>query len=97
MKLIDRDELMSMISQIKSVVEFDGPIEEVQVKGEKYEKVRHGKWIHDRMISTSGGTYAVIRCSECMSQYAMWETNYCAKCGALMDGGRNENSENSTR
>lgn len=49
--------------------------------------VRHGKWNHERMLSTSGGTYAVIRCSECMSQYPMWETNYCPNCGAKMDGG----------
>lgn len=57
------------------------------------DQVRHGKWIHDRMLSTSGATYGVIRCSECMSQYAMWVTNYCANCGAKMDGGKDEESE----
>ena len=41
MRLIDANELMSVISYLKPVVEFEGPIEEVYVKGEKYEKIVH--------------------------------------------------------
>lgn len=48
--------------------------------------VKHGKWKHERLPSTSGGTYAVVRCSECKSQFPMWETKYCPNCGARMDG-----------
>ena len=77
MRLIDRDELMSVISEIKSVVEFDGPIDEVHVKGEKYEKVRHGKW-----IDSSNGWMCT-----CCGMDTSKDYNYCPNCGAKMDGG----------
>ncbi len=44
-----------------------------------------GRWIHERLASTNGGTYAVVRCSVCKSQFPMWETNYCPNCGARME------------
>ena len=47
--------------------------------------VRHGWWKHERLPSTSGGSYAVVRCSVCEHQYPMTETNYCPSCGAKMD------------
>ena len=50
------------------------------------EPVRHGRWEHERLPSTSGGSYAVVRCSVCEYQYPMNETNYCPNCGARMDG-----------
>lgn len=46
--------------------------------------VRHGHWTHERLVSTSGGTYAVVRCSECKWQHPMLETKYCPSCGAKM-------------
>lgn len=49
--------------------------------------VRHGRWGHERLPSTSGGSYAVVRCSACEYQYPMAETRYCPNCGAIMDGG----------
>ena len=49
------------------------------------EPVRHGHWIHEHLASTNGGSYAVVRCSNCLSQYPMTEENYCPNCGARMD------------
>lgn len=50
------------------------------------ELVKHGKWIQDGLVSTSGGTYGVSRCSLCKVYYqdvgCGW--NYCPHCGALM-------------
>ena len=53
----------------------------------KAEAVRHGRWIYDRLITTTGGTYGVRRCSECESYYqdVGYGFNYCPHCGALMD------------
>lgn len=50
--------------------------------------VRHGRWKHERLPSTSGGSYAVavVRCSVCGYQYPMAETHFCPNCGARMDG-----------
>ena len=48
--------------------------------------VRHGRWKHERLPSTSGGSYAVVRCSACEYQYPMAETRYCPNCGARMGG-----------
>lgn len=44
-----------------------------------------GKWKHEHLCSTSGGTYEVVRCSGCAWQYPMWETKYCPNCGAKME------------
>ena len=44
-----------------------------------------GKWKHEHLCSTSGGTYEVVRCSECAWQYPMTATNYCPHCGAEME------------
>lgn len=50
----------------------------------------HAHWIHERLVSTSGGSYPIIRCSACQWQYPMSETRFCPNCGAVMD----ERSEN---
>lgn len=49
------------------------------------EPIKHGQWIHEHLASTNGGSYAVVRCSNCLSQYPMTEENYCPHCGAQMD------------
>lgn len=51
------------------------------------EPVRHGKWILDRLASTSGGTYGVRRCSRCEAYYQgdSFGWNYCPHCGAKME------------
>ena len=97
MRLIDADELMKDIENERAYLINTGQIgaEHILVHAlipyisdaPTIDPVRHGEWSHEQMLSTSGGTYAVIRCSECMSQYPMWETNYCPNCGANMDGG----------
>lgn len=46
--------------------------------------VMRGKWANEHLASTSGGTYAVIRCSVCKSQFPLYKTNYCPNCGAYM-------------
>lgn len=53
----------------------------------KADAVRHGRWIYDRLITTTGGTYGVRRCSECESYYqdVGYGFNYCPHCGALMN------------
>ena len=57
------------------------PITREEVK----ERLKHGKWIHEHLASTSGGSYPVVRCSECKCSFPMSETNYCPNCGAKMD------------
>lgn len=46
--------------------------------------VVRGEWANEHLASTSGGTYAVIRCSVCKSQFPLYKTNYCPSCGADM-------------
>ena len=53
-------------------------------------EVRHARWTHEHLASTSGGSYAVIRCSECGWAYPIFETRYCPTCGARMDGRRED-------
>ena len=48
---------------------------------------KRGEWIHEHLASTSGGSYSVVRCSECKCSFPMSETNYCPNCGAYMRGG----------
>ena len=45
---------------------------------------KHGRWISEHLASTSGGSYAVVRCSVCKAQFPMYKTNYCPNCGARM-------------
>lgn len=48
--------------------------------------VVHGHWIKDRLVTTSGGTYGVKRCSECEAYYQDigHGFNFCPHCGARM-------------
>lgn len=49
---------------------------------------KKGKWIMDRLVTSTGGTYGVRRCSECESYYQDigYGWNYCPDCGAEMEG-----------
>lgn len=47
-----------------------------------------GRWVFDRLVTTSGGTYGVRRCSEC--GMIGGGTRYCPFCGADMKGGNDE-------
>lgn len=90
MRLIDADALMwklqSRLPQVKTIPTWilDAILDEPTID---VEPVRHGRWGHERLPSTSGGSYSVVRCSECKYQYPMTEVNYCPNCGARMDGG----------
>lgn len=60
------------------------------IKTDDVEPIRHGEWKNDRLVTTSGGTYGVRRCSECEAYYQDigYGWNYCPNCGALMDRGK---------
>ena len=60
------------------------------ISAEDVAPVRHGRWKKDYLCSTNGGTYSVIRCSECDFQFPITVTNYCPNCGAKMDGDAND-------
>ena len=75
---IDKDELFKLLLNDRQ------QYEKGYVEG-KAAAVKHGHWGHERLASTNGGNYAVVRCSVCKSQFPMWETNYCPNCGAKMD------------
>lgn len=64
---------------------FDGRDEFKNFIRQEFEPVKHAHWIHEHLVSTSGGSYAVVRCSNCLSQYPMTEENYCPNCGAIMN------------
>ena len=46
----------------------------------------HAHWVHERLVSTDGSSYPVVRCSACQWQYPMSETRFCPNCGAEMKG-----------
>ena len=53
----------------------------------KEENRPHGEWIADRLVTTSGGTYGVKRCSLCEAYFqdVGYGFNYCPNCGAKME------------
>lgn len=76
---------------IETVIEYvqDMPtIEAVPVQPEP----KRGEWMEDRLVSTSGGTYVVRRCSLCEAYYydSGFGWNFCPHCGAEMRGNNNE-------
>lgn len=45
-----------------------------------------GTWLHERIASTTGGTYPIVRCSGCMGDMPFeWTAKYCPHCGARME------------
>lgn len=74
------DDLNDLVSELNDKI-----VESIREKNAGVTPVRHGWWKHERLPSTSGGSYAVVRCSVCEHQYPMTETNYCPSCGAKMD------------
>ena len=48
-----------------------------------------GTWLHERLASTTGGTYPIVRCSACMGDMPFeWPAKYCPHCGARMESDR---------
>lgn len=75
------DDLNDLVTELNDKI-----VESIREKNADVAPVRHGRWTHERLPSTSGGSYAVIRCSECQLQVPTYETRYCPNCGARMDG-----------
>lgn len=103
MRLIDADEFINELSQLYAYAGWDKrdihfslsdvacnlemmPVFNV-VLDFQAETPKHGHWIKDRLVSTSGGTYGVYRCSICewYGQDIGYSFNYCPHCGAKMD------------
>ena len=84
MRLIDADALFNAISVHLERIEQE--IDDAPT----IDPVKHGRWKHEHLVSTCGGTYAVVRCSLCDWQYPTFETDFCPHCGARMDGDDNE-------
>lgn len=55
-----------------------------QIPAADVRPVVRGRWANEHLASTSGGTYAVIRCSVCKGQFPLYRTNFCPNCGADM-------------
>lgn len=52
---------------------------------------KKGKWKHERIASSSGGSHAIVRCSNCEGAVPMgWGPPYCPLCGARMRGDNDE-------
>lgn len=65
--------------------------EDLLDKASAVDHVRHGQWIgYDTESWKSGKPIAkkFYRCTECRKASVV-KTNYCPKCGAMMDGGKN--------
>jgi len=48
------------------------------------EPIKHGRWKHHQYCNTAG----YYECDNC-GKINSYESNYCPKCGARMDGGEN--------
>lgn len=53
------------------------------------EEVRHAHWEYNRHQAPHEKSYFCSLCAEGESDYGM--DKYCSRCGAKMDGGKNEN------
>lgn len=95
MRLIDADalldELVGDYNNFENVPHdvaamYEAVMEQPTIEAEH---VRHGRWVFDRLVTTSGGTYGVRRCLVCEAYYQDIDDgwNYCPNCGARMDGG----------
>ena len=84
-RYIDADALHKAIT-----TRFDECEEILEVLDEQptIKERKKGKWIMDRLVTSTGGTYGVRRCSECESYYQDigYGWNYCPDCGAEMEG-----------
>ena len=65
---------------------YEQALSEIREMLEQPER-KKGKWIHEYLASTAGGSYPVVRCSECQGTIPLAiEYHYCPICGALMEG-----------
>ena len=100
MRLIDADALMKTLESVywakeneskytgnrEIAVTWDDAIVAIK-SAPTIEPERKGKWIHEYLASTAGGSYPVIRCSECQGALPFtFEYSHCPICGADMRG-----------
>lgn len=88
MRLIDADELLDLYSGERLDDTFvPVPVIRQNIKDMPTVQSKKGKWIKDRLASTSGGSYGVYRCSLCSRAYqdVGYGFNYCPNCGAEME------------
>ena len=80
----------SMLKSLGFTVDGDGKDADKRCKEFKHKddvaEVKHGWWYWDADSETG---HNLRRCSECHSGSG-WARNYCAECGAKMDGKRRE-------
>ena len=84
MKLIDADELLSIV---RSMTVVDKSVMHrilIQMPPVDAVQVRHGRWIEDPDDDWG------CRCSEC-GHLELYQFDYCSSCGARMDGKGNGN------
>lgn len=88
MRLINADELLDLYSGKRLDDTFvPVPVIRQNIKDMPTVQSKKGKWIKDRLVSTSGGSYGVYRCSLCSRAYqdVGYGFNYCPNCGAEME------------
>ena len=90
MRHVDADALWMDIIR---TMDYCDDILEIIERQPTIEERKTGKWISDRLVTTSGGTYGVRRCSECGAYYqdVGYGWNYCPNCGADMRGEKDGN------
>lgn len=82
MRLIDANAIPWQYGKGGDVVVYPDTIAQMPT----IEPERKGKWIHERLCSSTGGTYPVTRCSMCQNAMPFeWETQYCPNCGCKME------------
>ncbi len=90
------DGIYQAIQKFDIYVDRDELLKALQYDRGQYEKgladaARHGHWTHERLASTTGGTYPVIRCSVCKVAVPIFGSfPYCPNCGAKMDESEEE-------
>ena len=69
------DDGQKMLDRIKALPSVDRPT---------------GRWIRERLVASTGGSYSVNRCSNCQGTVQVVDYHYCPYCGADMRGGAND-------
>lgn len=63
------------------------------VELKEYKEQKTGQWMHERLHSTTGGSYPITRCSKCKNAMPFeWTPPYCPNCGANMVGDSDGNN-----
>lgn len=87
MELISREAAIEALKRAEALTRAFGYHNVIETIRElpTIDPVKHGRWSREHLLSTSGGTYEVWRCSECQSHFN-WRMRFCGHCGARMEG-----------